>query len=192
VKHFWHISKAHNFTIFTDNKSITYAFQQKRDKCSLLQFNHLDHIAQFTADIRHISGQDNVVADSVSRVESVTAPPSHEALDASQDSDDECRKILASNTALWLEEQQIPGTTVSIYFDTSARKPRPDVPASLRLKCSSPSTICHILALKQQRNWSQNVSCFQACRRIVAPGHGFAKSASAPKSPATQLLHWGT
>jgi hypothetical protein len=59
-------------------------------------------------------------------------------------------------------------------------------------KCSSPSTTCDTQALKQQRNWSNNFSCGKACRRIVAPGHRFAKPASAPKSPATQSLQWGT
>jgi hypothetical protein len=67
VKHFRHMLEARHFTIFTDHKRITYAFQQKRDKCSPRQFNHLDFIAQFTTDIRHISGQDNVVADALSR-----------------------------------------------------------------------------------------------------------------------------
>jgi cleavage and polyadenylation specificity factor subunit 1 len=78
-----------HFIIFTDHKPITYAFQQKRDKCSPRQFNHLDFIAQFTTDIQHISGQDNVVADALSRVGSVTAPPFYDALAASQESDDE-------------------------------------------------------------------------------------------------------
>jgi cleavage and polyadenylation specificity factor subunit 1 len=32
VKHFCHILEARHFTIFTNHKSITYAFQQKRDK----------------------------------------------------------------------------------------------------------------------------------------------------------------
>jgi hypothetical protein len=45
-------------------------------------------VFQFTTDIRHITGQDNVVADTLSRVESVTAPPSYNELAASQDSDD--------------------------------------------------------------------------------------------------------
>jgi hypothetical protein len=75
--------EARHFIIFTDNKSITYAFQQKRDKCLSRQFNHLDFIAQFNTDVRHISGQDNVVADALSQVESVTAPPSHDALASS-------------------------------------------------------------------------------------------------------------
>jgi cleavage and polyadenylation specificity factor subunit 1 len=87
VNHFRHMLEARHFTIFTDHKPITYAFQQKWDKCSPRQFNHLDFVAQFTTDIRHISGQANVVADALSRVESVTAPPSYDGLAASQDSD---------------------------------------------------------------------------------------------------------
>jgi hypothetical protein len=110
-----------------DHKPLTYAFQQKRDKCSPWQFNHLDLIAQFTTDIRHISGQDNVVADalSLSRVESVTSPLSHDILAASQDTDDELRTLLASNTALRLKKLQVPGTTVSIYCDLSAGMTQP-------------------------------------------------------------------
>jgi hypothetical protein len=65
---------------------------------------------------------------------SVTAPPSHDALAASQDSDDELRILLGSTNALRLEILQIPGTAVSIYCDTSTGRPRPYVPAHLRLQ----------------------------------------------------------
>jgi hypothetical protein len=75
-----------------------------------------------------------VVADTLSRVESITAPPSYDAIAASQDSDDELRALLASNTALQLEKHLIPGTALSIYCDTSTGKPRPYVPAPLRLQ----------------------------------------------------------
>ena len=34
VRHFRHMLEARHFTIFTDHKPITYAFEQKRDKCS--------------------------------------------------------------------------------------------------------------------------------------------------------------
>jgi hypothetical protein len=78
-----------DFTIFTNNNPITYAFQQKQDKCSPRQFNHLDFVAQFRTDIRHISGQDNVFANALSCIESVTAPSSYDALAISQDGDDE-------------------------------------------------------------------------------------------------------
>jgi cleavage and polyadenylation specificity factor subunit 1 len=143
VKHFRHMLEARHFITFTYHKPITYAFQQKRDKCSPWQFNRLDFIAQFTTDIRHISGQDSVVVNTLSRVESVTAPPSHDALAASQDGDNELRTLLASSTNLRLERQQIPGTMVSIYAT--------HLPGSLSRtfllpydsKCSSPSTMSH-------------------------------------------------
>jgi cleavage and polyadenylation specificity factor subunit 1 len=79
VKHFRHMLEARHFTIFTEHKPVTFAFQQKRNKCSPRQFNHLDYIDQFTTAVRHISRQNNVVADALSRVQSITAPPSHDA-----------------------------------------------------------------------------------------------------------------
>jgi hypothetical protein len=120
--------------IFTEHKAIGYAFQHNRNKCSLRQFNHLDFVAQFTTDIRHISGQDNVVAYDLSRVEFVIAPPSYDALATSQDSNDELQTLLGSTTALPLEKLPIPGNTVSIYCDVSARRSRPYVPAPLWLQ----------------------------------------------------------
>jgi hypothetical protein len=79
-----------------------------------------------------ISGQKNVVADALSPVESVNAKPSYDALAASQDSDEELHTLLESTTALQLEKLPIPGTTVSIYCDTSAGRSRLYVSASLR------------------------------------------------------------
>jgi cleavage and polyadenylation specificity factor subunit 1 len=84
--------------------------------------------------IRHISGKGNVITDTLSGVESVTASPSHDALVVSQDSDDELRTLLASNNAPRLEKQQIRSNTVSIYCNTSAGKSRPYVQPTLRLQ----------------------------------------------------------
>jgi hypothetical protein len=75
-------------------------------------------------EIRLNSGQDNVVADALSCVEAVSVPPSYDALTASQNSD-ELRTLLGSTTALRLEKLPIPGTTVSVYCDTSTGIPRP-------------------------------------------------------------------
>ena len=66
--------------IYTDHKPLTYSFSQKRDKGSPRQLKYLDFISQFTTDIRHISGQDNVVADALFRVEAVCDSVSPEAL----------------------------------------------------------------------------------------------------------------
>jgi cleavage and polyadenylation specificity factor subunit 1 len=185
VKHFRHMLEARYFIIFTDHKPITYAFQQKREKRSPRQFSHLHFIAQFSTDIRHISGQGDVVDDALSRVESVTAPPSHEALAAWQDGDNDLRALLASSSSVRLERQQIPGTTFSIYCDTSDRKPRPYVPASLRLQVfqsvqdlSHPGTkaTAKLVAQhfvwpgmqKDSRSWAR--AC-QACQRSKVSRH---------------------
>jgi cleavage and polyadenylation specificity factor subunit 1 len=108
VKHFRHMLEARHFSIFTDHKSITYAFHQKRDKCSPRQFKHLDFIAQFTTDIRHISGQDNVVTYGLCRGEFVTAPQPYDALAASQDTDDEAPITSAVEHRLAARESTTP------------------------------------------------------------------------------------
>jgi hypothetical protein len=127
-------AEARHFRIFTNHKPITYTFQQKRDKFLPRQFNQLEFKAQFTTDIRHISRQDNVVADALSCVESITAPPSYDALVASQDSDDEHQTIRQSNTALRLEKLPISGTMVTIYCGTFAGRPWPYIPGPLWLQ----------------------------------------------------------
>jgi cleavage and polyadenylation specificity factor subunit 1 len=55
VRHFRHMLEARHFTILTDHKRLTFAFQKKKENCSPRQFNHLDYISQFTTYIRHIS-----------------------------------------------------------------------------------------------------------------------------------------
>jgi cleavage and polyadenylation specificity factor subunit 1 len=66
VRYFRHTLEARHFTFLKDHKPNTFAFHQKRDKCSPRQFNHTDFISQFTTDIRHISGQENVSQTRVS------------------------------------------------------------------------------------------------------------------------------
>lgn len=74
VKHFKHILEGQQFSIYTDHKPLIYAFQQKSDRTSPRQRRHLDFIGQYTTDIRHISGEDNVVADALSRISTETTP----------------------------------------------------------------------------------------------------------------------
>jgi cleavage and polyadenylation specificity factor subunit 1 len=136
VRHFRHMLEARDFQIWTDHKPLTFVFSQKRDKCSPRQFNHLDFMSQFMTDIHHIPGQDNVVADALSRVEAVTATVTHDALAAAQEGDQELQSLLVSDTALQLDKLLIPGTTVELYCDTSSGKPRPYVPPSLRHQVS--------------------------------------------------------
>jgi hypothetical protein len=51
----------------------------------------LDYISQFTTDLRHFDGADNVVANAFSRVEEVEFPMEHQALAVAQEHDQELR-----------------------------------------------------------------------------------------------------
>jgi hypothetical protein len=51
MKRFRHMLEARLFVIITYHKTITYAFQQNREKCSPRQFTHFDLIAKFITDI---------------------------------------------------------------------------------------------------------------------------------------------
>jgi cleavage and polyadenylation specificity factor subunit 1 len=134
VKHFRHMLEARQFIIFTDHKPLTYAFAQNRENCSPRQFNHLDFISQFTTFIRHISGQDNVIADALARVEAVCTLVSPEALAEAQVGDAELATLLQGNTALRLENIPVPGSEVALHCDTSTPRPLPYVPEVLRRK----------------------------------------------------------
>ena len=57
-------------------------------------FTAVPFIGQFSTDFTHVPGQDNVVADALSRANSVTSPLDYQALASSQDQDAELQDIL--------------------------------------------------------------------------------------------------
>lgn len=133
VKHFRYMIEGRHFVIYTDHKPITYAFLQNKQKCSPRQFNHLDFVSQFTTDIRHISGKDNIPADTLTRIEAVSSPPTLEQLARSQEYDTELQTIISNrSTSLKLEQMSIPDTSVTLYCDVSLPRPRPFAPKELR------------------------------------------------------------
>lgn len=133
VKHFRYMVEGRHFIIYTDHKPITFAFQQNKQKCSPRQFNHLDFVSQFTTDIRHISGKENLTADTLSRIEAVSSPLDVGQLARTQGSDAELQNLISSqSTSLKLESIPIPGTNITLYCDVSLSRPRPFVTKELR------------------------------------------------------------
>ncbi|UYV75795.1 hypothetical protein LAZ67_13001374 [Cordylochernes scorpioides] len=133
IKHFRHLLEGRQFPVYTDHKPLTYAFQQNLDKASPRQCRHLDFIGQFTTDIRHIAGCENVPADFLSRVEPIShhRPYDPKSLAEAQAVDQELQALLTSEnrSSLQLEKVQIPEMNISLYCDVSTAKPRPFVPA---------------------------------------------------------------
>ena len=67
ICHFHFLLEARVFTLFTDHKPLTQALFCSSPPWSARQTLHLSYISEFTSDIVHIPGSDNVVADALSR-----------------------------------------------------------------------------------------------------------------------------
>lgn len=135
IQHFRHMLEAQVFTIYTDHKPLIYAFQQKKEKLPPVQVNQLSFIAQFSTDIQYIQGTENVVADALSRIESIVKPIPQidlESLATAQKEDQELQNLLKNDNVLDLKMTDIPGTNISLYCDSTTSKPRPFVPVSHR------------------------------------------------------------
>ncbi|GFW76074.1 retrovirus-related Pol polyprotein from transposon opus [Trichonephila clavipes] len=106
IRHFRYMLEARDFTVFTDHKPLTYAFRQKSDKCSPRQIRQLDFISQFTTNIVHIPGSDNIAADVLSRVSAITFPSQidYDCIAETQQTDQELHTLIASGTSLELKK----------------------------------------------------------------------------------------
>ncbi|BHF75891.1 hypothetical protein SprV_0501898800 [Sparganum proliferum] len=67
VKHFRHFLEGWDCIVFTENKPPTSAPRSHSDRYNPREIAHLDHISQFTTDIRRTDGTKNEVADMLSR-----------------------------------------------------------------------------------------------------------------------------
>ena len=104
IKHFRHYIEGRHFHVLTDHKPLTYALNTRSDRYSHRQSRHLDYISQFTTAIRHIQGTQNVVADTLSRIEAnalvTNQPPkvNFEAIAEAQSTDNQLRALQTSPT----------------------------------------------------------------------------------------------
>jgi RNase H-like domain found in reverse transcriptase len=67
IVHFRHLLEGRSFVVFTDHLPLVGALHRVSQPKSDRQQRQLSFIAEFTAEIRHIAGQSNVVADTLSR-----------------------------------------------------------------------------------------------------------------------------
>ncbi|CAB0001767.1 unnamed protein product [Nesidiocoris tenuis] len=132
IKHFKHLLEGRVFTLYTDHKPLTYALNQKLDKASPRQASQLSYIAQFTTDIQHISGKDNVVADCMSRIEAVnrTQPLDYTQIAREQREDD--LPISSDGNTLRWKRIRLADASIPIFCDVSTDFVRPYIPAQFR------------------------------------------------------------
>ncbi|GFT66074.1 retrovirus-related Pol polyprotein from transposon 17.6 [Trichonephila clavipes] len=96
IKQFRYMLEARNFILCTDHRPLTYAFKQKMDKCSPRQGRQLDFISQFTTDIRHIKGSNNLIADTLSIIASIhmSNPIDYNEIAKAQENDSELISLI--------------------------------------------------------------------------------------------------
>ena len=118
-------SKVALFYVLTDHKPLTYVLITRSDRYSPRQARHPDNISQFTSNIRHVHGLDNVVADAllgiVTNVLLSGQPPTVDfaAIAKSQTTDPHIRLLQSSPTStLAVEAVPLFNTMDPLYCDT--------------------------------------------------------------------------
>lgn len=130
VRHFRYFIEGRSCHIYTDHKPLTFAFSQNLDKASPRQARQLDLIGQFTTDIRHIAGAENVTADLLSRIqpiqidsENAVEAINYEELAADQRIDDELKaysESVAGDESRKMKFICLPGTEYRVLCDTTS------------------------------------------------------------------------
>ena len=75
IRHFRYLLEGQKFFIWSDHKSLTYALHRVSDPWTARQQPHLAFVVEYTSEIRHVAGADNVVADVLSRPSAVADQP---------------------------------------------------------------------------------------------------------------------
>ena len=136
IKHFRHLLEGRRFHILTDHKPLTFVLNHNSDKYTPRETRQLAYVSEFTTDIRHIQGKDNVAADALSRlyINASNGPNllDYDKLADAQATDPEIQKIANAKNALNIKPINMPMTTKPVLCDISTGNPRPWVPQEFR------------------------------------------------------------
>ena len=133
IKHFEYFLMGAEFHVLTDHKPLVHIMHAHSSR-SPLQSRCLSYISQFSTDIRYQAGEDNVVADLLSRpTGSVNAIQPYDSWKSEQDSDEDLRRLLDSpSTGLELKQIVLPTSSSKLWCDFSTGNVRPFVPRNQR------------------------------------------------------------
>ena len=116
--------------MLTDHKPLTFPLHRLSDHWKARRQRHLSFISEFNADLHHVAGKDNVVADALSRPAAAVAPAPRGQVDFADlaRAQEKCSEVLSmrDNASLAVEKVEVAG--VQLWCDTSTSQLRPLVP----------------------------------------------------------------
>ena len=135
IRHFQYFLEGHQFSLFTNHKLLTFALNKVSDTWSAQQQRQLSAISEYTMDIRHVAGKDNVIADALSRaaISAISGGIDFSALAAAQLADP-VDMAVCRTAIMGLQLKDIPfgPNNTTLLCDVSLGRPRPLVPVSFR------------------------------------------------------------
>ena len=136
VKHFRPFLGGRIFHILSGHKPLTYCLSANSERSSPRQIRQLAYISEFTSDIRHISGSENLPADALSRlvVDAIgnVVDLDYDKLAIAQTNDCEIQRYLKNPGGLRLRQLEVPKSQSKLWCDISTGKPRPFLPSAFR------------------------------------------------------------
>ena len=140
VLKFRHMLEGHRFCIFTDQKPLTSAFFKAREPVSNRQRQQLAFISEFTNDIAHLPGLENIVADALNcqfdddRASSIVNAISHSLadIDLAELATEQPPISEVQAPSLDLKAVQFSGIDQPVVCDTLQGQPRVLVPKTHR------------------------------------------------------------
>lgn len=124
IKYFQHFIDGRKLVIYTDHKPLVSALHKNTDLLSARQQRQMSFISEFTCDLRHVKGEENTIADLLSR------PPAENVknLENIEDSELICA-IQCDEKTLGLDlkevaEKQLTCDGVRLLKENSALKPK--------------------------------------------------------------------
>ena len=120
-------------SVFTFYKPLTFALNKVSDAWSARQQRQLSAISEYTMDIRHVAGKDNVVADALSRaaISAISGGIDFSALAAAQLADPvDMAACQTAITGLQLKDIPFGPNNTTLLCDVSLGRPCPLVPVS--------------------------------------------------------------
>lgn len=146
VKHFRRLIEGSEVIVYTDHKPLAYALMKTAsNNDTARRERQLSYISQFCTKIEYLKGEENPVADALSRIEEIQCPTTIDLnqLSIDQRNDEELKK-LELQLNLKFADVTLPGMTRPITCELSSTAPRPYLPKAYRYAAfKAQHDLCH-------------------------------------------------